>query len=363
MSREVVYTGDIFRMQPRGGISSYFVELLGRLERPWRLLAGVHQSRALDRLSGRIEAAGRVRAFPGSTRLRAAANRVVDRRLWRHAGAILHPTYYRHPDTLPGGPPLVVTVHDMAHERFPGILERPPWSTADPAVHKAALCARADLVVCVSEATRQDLVELLGVPAARTRVVHHGARTWGGIAAEPVAGVSEPFLLWVGERHSYKNFDRTVAAWAGLPEAAGTALLCVGGPPFGRPERRRLAELGVADRVRHLVASEGQLRWAYEHAAALLYTSACEGFGLPLVEAMSLGCEVVTSSVSAMPEVAGELAHYADPLDPESLAGAITAALAAERSPERRAALAAHAGRFSWERCAAAMDAVYGEVE
>jgi glycosyltransferase involved in cell wall biosynthesis len=257
---------------------------------------------------------------------------------------------------------VVVTVHDMAHERCPEILRRPPWSTADPAVHKAALCARADLVVCVSESTRKDLVELAGVPVARTRVVHHGSRSWAGVDPVPVSGGGEPFLLWVGERHSYKNFDRTLAAWAGLPEAGGTALLCVGGPPFGRAEHLRFAELGVADRVRRVAATDGQLRWAYEHAEALLYTSTCEGFGLPLVEAMALGCEVVTSSVSAMPEVAGELAHYADPCDRDSLGSAIAAGLAAERSPARRAALAAHAGRFSWERCAAAMDAVYGEV-
>jgi len=366
VSRPVVYTGDIFRLQSRGGISRYFGELIARLKRPAEVAAGWHQSRVLPGLAVPVGEASYLAHRTGLTRPRALLNAAWDRRRLAAAargGAILHPTYYRDPRALPSGAPLVATVYDMAHERFPELFRRRPWSAPDPARWKGALCARADRVVCISEATRRDLLERLDVLASKVRVIHAGAPDWTKVAARPIAGAEASFFLWVGERHTYKNFARTLEAWAASRAGRETRLLCVGGGPLRPDERAAVARSGADGRVLQRDASDEELRWAYENAAGLLYTSLCEGFGLPVLEAMSLGCPVVGSPAAALPEVAGNDAILADPESRESLAAAIDRCLDEGRAFGRADALRARAAQFSWDRCAREHERLYEELD
>lgn len=364
MTRPVLFTGDIFRLQPRGGITRYFREVIVRLRRPCEVAAGFHQSTALSGIGAQVRSAARVPHFRGATRPRALLNAAWDLAiLARRREAILHPTYYRDPRSLPSGRPVVVTVYDMAHERFPDLFRRRFWNTPDPARWKQALLRRADRVVCISEATRRDLLRFLPVPEGKLRVVHAGGPDWSGIAPRPVPGVREPFFLWVGERHTYKNFAPTLEAWAGSRTAAGTQLLCIGAGPFTPGERAAFAARGAAARVRWVACPDEELRWAYERAAGLLYTSRCEGFGLPVLEAMSSGCPVVASRAAALPEVAGDDFIEVDPENPDSLAAGIERCLAEGRNPQRAEAARARAATFTWERCAAAHETLYGELD
>jgi glycosyltransferase involved in cell wall biosynthesis len=362
--RTVVYTGDIFRQQARGGITRYFAEVVPRLERPAEVVMGLHRSQELDALGPCARHALRIPAFPGGARLAAPCNALLDRAtLGGRRDIILHPTYYRDPRGLPRSEPLVLTVHDMIHERFPALVRRRWWSRRDPAEHKAALCARADRILCNSQATRRDVVELLGIPHEKTRVVPHAGRDWTVIHAVPVADLDRPFFVWVGERHTYKNFARTLEAWAACREAAGTMLLCIGGGPFRPDEAARLAALGMTARVRQIGCPDSQLRWAYEKSVGVLYTSLWEGFGLPVLEAFGLGCPVVASDLAALPEVGGEEAIYVDPESTESICEGVRRCLAHGRTAPRVAARQAQAARFSWDACAAGAEAVYRELD
>ena len=362
-ARPVLYTGDIFRLQARGGISRYFQELIPRLQRRTRIVAGLHQSPAIRDRVIRAEAARFMPAFRLSPRPRALFNEWIDSvRLRAGSGEILHPTYYRDPARLPGWP-LVLTVYDMAHERFPALFRRQWWNSEDPARWKQPLVARADRIICISESTRRDLIELLEVDERKTQVIHCGTTDWSTVTAEEIPGPSRPFFLWVGERHTYKNFAATLAAWATTKAADATSILCVGGGALRPAEGEFASTLGVSDRVRQMTLRDSQLKWAYEHAVGLLYTSRCEGFGLPLVEAMSLRCPVITSNSSSMPEVAGEAAIYVDPVVPESIREGIERCLTAGQDASMRERLKARAALFSWEACARAHEALYRELD
>ncbi len=363
MTRPVLYTGDIFRLQARGGITRYFQELIPRLGRPTRIVAGLHQSPAIRDGALPAEAARFIAYFRSSPRPRALFNAWIDSvRVRGGSGEILHPTYYRDPASLPALP-MVLTVYDMAHERFPALFRRRWWNSEDPARWKRASVARADRIVCISESTRRDLIEFLGVDERKTRVIHCGSTDWTAFRAEEIPGPRRAFFLWVGERHTYKNFAATLSAWASSKAADATSILCVGGGPFSPAEREFAATLGVSDRVRQMTLRDSQLKWAYEHAVGLLYTSRCEGFGLPLLEAMSLRCPVVASNKSSMPEVAGDAAIYVDPVVPESIREGIERCLAAGQDEETRGRLVARAALFSWDACAEKHEAVYRELD
>src|SRR5262249_8171670 len=261
-------------------------------------VAGFHVSAEVGMLGERARPAYRIPRSGALRRLLAPLNGALEAAAFRRSPlAILHPTYYPDPHSLPSRHPLVVTAQDRAHERFPEWFptRRRWWSRRDAAHYKAALCARADRVLCNSETTRSDAVSLLGLRPERTRVVHHAGRDWARVPSHPIPGLERRFLLWVGERGGYKNFERTARAWASCPDALDTLLLCIGGGRLGRSEQERLAGDGVLSRVRQLDADDGRLRWAYEHAAGLLYTALWEGFGLPILEALALGCPVIGS--------------------------------------------------------------------
>ena len=365
MTRGVLYTGDVFRMQSQGGITRFFLEVGTRLARPVTVAAGLHVSPRVPAFGARAKPAWRIPSDRVFRRAAAPVNAWVDAQAFSsHRGAILHPTYYRDPAGLPRRAPIVLTVHDMAHERFPDLL--PPrrrwWTATDPAIHKRALCERADLVHCNSRATRDDLVEILGVPAAKTRVVHLAGTDWSSIPATPIAGLDRPFVLWVGERRGYKNFALTATALAACRSAGGLGVLCVGGGPLRADEQRHLASLGLAARIVQRDVGDRELRWAYERAAALLYTARWEGFGIPMLEALSLGCPVLAADVPALREVGGDAVSYADPGHVDSLADGIGRVIESGRDPGS-SARAAHAARFSWDACAKGMESIYAELD
>jgi glycosyltransferase involved in cell wall biosynthesis len=363
VTRTVLFTGDIFRHQARGGITRYVLEIARRLRRPAEVVMGVHQSAELAGLAIPARLAWRMPAVRGGHRLAGLANGLIDAvAIAPRRDVIVHPSYYRDPRGLPVRAPLVLTVHDMIHERLP---EQFParWWSADPARYKADLCRRADRILCNSETTRRDLLELLAVPEAKVRVTPHASRDWSPIAPRPMADVREPFVLWVGERHSYKNFPAALAAWASCPAARGTDLLCIGGGAFRASERAAIEAAGAAERVRQRVCGDGELRWAYEHAQALLYTTLWEGFGVPLLEAMWMGCPVLASDRAPFREVGGDAAVYAEPTDLAALRAGLDAALAAGRDASAVAGRRAQAARFSWDTCAEQHEAVYRELD
>lgn len=358
----VVYTGDIFRAQEQGGISRVFIEVARRLRRPVSVVAGLHRSRDLAELRSLVSCAGRRPVFRGHRVLLAPLDWLVDAACLPRRAAILHPTYYRPPASLPAGVPWVVTVHDMAHEHLPAHFCRPRWNP-DPARHKLAMCARAARIVCYSESTRRDLIAALPDCEPRVKAIPLAGRAWAGVPSEPIRGIPDPFVLWVGERHGYKNWAPTMEALARAPIGCGVGVLCAGGGAFRPAEREHLARLGLDRSAVQRTLTESELRWAYERAAALLYTSMWEGFGLPVLEALALGCPVLCSDRASLPEVGGGAAIYADPDDPEGLREGIIQVLAEDRMPERVAVRKAQAARFDWDATARAYERVYAELD
>ncbi len=271
--------------------------------------------------------------------------------------------------------PGVVTVHDLSFVRTPETL--PPLKRAYHTALCRASAARAARVIAVSRQTAADLETFWGIPAARISVIHNGVAS--RFAPQPPAGIAalrernnlpERYLLYLGTLEPRKNLDRLLrgyARWvAESPDgAANVALVLAGARGWYYDEIfRTVTALGLAERVifpGFVPASE--LPTWYAGAAAFVYPSRFEGFGLPVLEAMACGVPVICSRVPSLLEVAGDAAIAVAPDDAAGFAAALRLVL---EQPQLRAQLRARglaqAARFSWRRCAEQTLAVYDSL-
>lgn len=354
---KIVYDSQIFAVQEFGGISRYFCALASQISRfpdtEARIVAPLHVNGYLKEQGSDISIGCYFKQVPKTGRIIQALSAALFGPVARMMRPdIVHETYYAEQPTFRHHVPRVLTVYDMIHERCPD-----SFAAGDPVARlKESAVHRADHIFCISENTRRDLLDIHRVPEDRVTVTYLGydALPLSGLTAIGLVGAA-PYLLYVGGRHGYKNFEglvRAFAASAWLRE--NLRIVCFGAAAFSREERSLITGLGLSEaQVIHLGGGDDRLAALYKGAAAFVYPSLYEGFGIPPLEAMSLDCPVICSQTSSIPEVVGDAGEYFDPLDHESIKSSIERVL---QSSERRSELI-DLGRsrrelFSWERCA-----------
>jgi len=281
---------------------------------------------------------------------------------------IVHAT---NPAAIPpagSGQRLVVTVHDLAFEYYPGMFPR-AWRYMYRLGLRAAV-ARADAIVTPSRNTAEDLLSRTRVDPARLHVVPLAASIGLGSADADATlarlKVREPYVLFVGTLEPRKNLVRLIRAYrrvaaTGLPHA-----LVLAGPLGWRHDAlmREIALSGPGDIVMTGAVSEGDLDALYRAADAFVYPSLYEGFGLPVIEAMVRGIPTVASNTSAVPEVAGDSMLGVNPRSVREIAQAIESVLTDLDLAERLAMRSRRqAERFSWEETARLTLQVYERVQ
>ncbi|WP_109695476.1 glycosyltransferase family 4 protein [Chitinophaga deserti] len=328
---KVYFDHQIFSLQRYGGISRYFANIYNSLQ------DNGHTGCKLTVLYSRNQYIQNVKfplpAFLGERLLR--KQRKLEKWNRKYSGYligkndfdVLHPTYY-HPYFLTElKKPFVITVHDMIHELFPEYFS--PHEQYVP--FKRATITKADHIIAISESTKNDLQKVFNIPDHKISVIHHGYQsTAPALMSETDHAYKPPFkdyLLFVGDRSGYKNFNRFVLAVQPLMNRYDIRLICTGGGEFGPAEREILIRAGIEDKVMQISATDAQLNTLYQQAMAFVYPSLYEGFGLPILEAFNNQCPVITSNTSCFKEVAGNAAAYFDPYQPEDMTRVIDAVI------------------------------------
>lgn len=247
------------------------------------------------------------------------------------------------------GTRFVQTLHDVQHLDLPELFSGAELAYRKLTYEKAA--QRADVVLTITDFSRQRIQEHLGIDDDRIEVVPLGVDT---SAFTPNLGEREDVVLFPARGWPHKNHRLLIEAMHLVRSSAPELRLVLTGG-----ELSSLGDVPDWVDVRGLVPLE-ELRALYRRAAVMAFPSRYEGFGLPPLEAMASGCPVAASRAGSLPEVCGDAAELFDPDDPADIARGILAAR--ERTSELQRLGLERAASFSWERCVAGHVDVYRRV-
>lgn len=295
----IVIDNIIFGWQKSGGISAVWYELIkrmlasGKLKDAFRFINYEGSDRNI--FFRELHLGGNSHVVKTISRRMFVVKRYLSQSFSSDVPFIFHSSYYR----LCSNPKAVniVTVHDFTYERYTHGIKKylHVWS-------KDRVLRNADYIVCISENTKKDLLSYVSdVDPDKIRVIYNGASDDFHRLSDAERVSEEPFLVFVGNRAPYKNFDLAVKTAA----LSGMKLVVVG-------EKLNEQELAVTrealgknfEEVGRI--SNARLNELYNKAFALIYPSSYEGFGLPVVEAQKSGCPVLALDTSSIPEIIGD---------------------------------------------------------
>jgi len=220
-----------------------------------------------------------------------------------------------------------------------------------------------DALFCISNTTKTDVVRHYGTLDKPVVVTPLGVGEHF-FSAPVIDAYEQPFVLFVGQRKAYKNFDVLLRAFSKLgTQSRSVMLMCVGGPAFDSSEVARIANLNLQDRVTHCTLSDDKLPALYASAICFVFPSRYEGFGLPILEAFAAGCPVVLAEMDCSVEVGAGAAQFFRADDDETLAEVIGRLI---NSPSSRTHWVAEGRKraldYRWRKTAKLTGDVYRDI-
>ena len=286
---------------------------------------------------------------------------------------VLHSPVNILPELLPHRCAGVITLHDLAFLRFPNVLTR-----SKRLYHRTFTLRsmrHATMIISVSESTKQDAAELVGIPSARIQTVYPCVDSqFSNVPKEEEVqafrkkqGLMDGFLLYLGTLEPRKNITTLIEAYAQSRKtyAIREKLVLAGGKGWLYDEIfERVQQLDLETEVIFPgFVSDAEQRFWYAAASAFVYPSLYEGFGIPVAEALASGIPVVTSNVSSLPEAGADIALCIDPHNVEAMAAAIYTALTEQALRQKCRTMAPLiAQRFSTQKMAEQTIRVYEQA-
>jgi glycosyltransferase involved in cell wall biosynthesis len=362
---EVIYDYQIFSRQKYGGVSRYFCELAKTLsaDRNFnvKILAGAYINEYLSTVPSNLLVGIKVPKIPKTGKMIEQANIAFSKRWFQNNSVkIVHETFFCSQSfASTDRAARVLTVYDMIDEKF----------YPDNNINKIKEIAirRADRIVCISESTKNDLLSLISIDPSKVSVIYLGYSSDRNLQNRQSFRnpIDAPYILYVGDRHGYKNFWGLLQAYVNSEQLTKNfKLVCFGGPPLSVKELRRASEMGVIEsNLLYFSGDDALLNQFYQGASAFVYPSMYEGFGIPPLEAMSFSCPVICSNTSSIPEVVGNAAEFFDPADIDSMVSALEKVLF---SSDHASSLVKRGltriENFSWQTCALQTSLVYSSL-
>lgn len=340
--------GIIFSLQASGGISVYFNELLSylsRVNRCYDVALYPNNNPFAPQQTVNSEFRGSIN-FERFLRCNAYNN-----------SEIFHSSYYRLPQKKYRGK-VITTVHDFTDEIYPR-----DYKAKILSYQKRKAILNSDGIICISENTRHDLLRF--IPDAKSipmKVIYNGVGDYaigGNEKNLPTSLYPNPYVVFVGARKKYKNFNLCVQALSAFKELS---LVIVGGGDLDSEEINLLNTHLKNRYAKESFVSDEKLKNLYSHAFCLFYPSQYEGFGIPVIEAMKAGCPVIATNCSSISEIASGYAVLAEKASIENFINCIQLLFDDNLRNKLIVDGQLHAQKFSWENCFSETVRFYDEV-
>jgi glycosyltransferase involved in cell wall biosynthesis len=313
---KVLFDHQTFSMQKYGGISRYFANLNHGLN----TMSGI--SSRIATLYSENEYLTNEPLLPGSLGAKLLPKDKDAQYKWNRrysrwnvkAGNydIFHPTYYDPYFIKHIRKPFVVTIHDMIYELYTELFD---YTAQDIIARKKLLMDEAACIITISEHTKADILKFYPELQSKITVVPHGY-SMGLSKSDTDLNLPERYILYVGDRWHYKNFQPFVKAISELLQNdTALKLICAGGGKFEEDELAIFKNLKIDRQCIQMSVTDCALMQLYSQARLFVFPSLQEGFGFPVLEAFANNCPVVCSNTTALPEVAGKAAVYFDPIN------------------------------------------------
>ncbi|HEX9252863.1 MAG TPA: glycosyltransferase family 1 protein [Ignavibacteriaceae bacterium] len=315
---KVLYDHQCFVQQQFGGVSRYHYQLIKELNKLQDVNAKLSLKYSNNFYINEDRNFEVKRFFPNhklyfKRTILDLINRISTSRMLKKGDYdIFHPTYYN-PYFLDhlNNKPFIITVYDLIQEKFPEIIN----SIDKTLENKKAVLSKAQIILAISNSTKNDLIQLYGISAEKIEVVYLAASINKTFASANLKlSLPEKYILFVGNRDFYKNFKNFVLAVEPLlKEHKDLFLIAAGGGGFTKEENQHFNSMHMDKKIIHFGADDKTLAALYSNSLAFIFPTLYEGFGIPALEAMNCDCPVIMSNTSSLPEVGGDAAIYFDP--------------------------------------------------
>lgn len=351
----VVFGPEIWESQSFGGISTYFAELIRELARlseiEIRVLAYSSTNVELQKLSREIH----IETIPRNSLAKYLKSIYTESKV-----NIYHQTYYDAKNILISGAlgyENVVTVFDLISEIFPD----KKMKLSKPRINNKKWSIKLSRrIISISHSSASDLFKVYRVPRNKVQTIHLASSNLSQTENE-IVELPETFFLYVGKRLGYKNYSVVLHAIAeSAKDGFEINLVTFGGGELEQTTQKMIFDLNISERITIFRDDEIQLARLYQKATALIYPSQYEGFGLPILEAMSLKCPVIASDIPSTREIGQDFVTYFNYSDYHELSRILNDfQIGLVPSEAARVAAESHGSNFSWARTAMQTHSLY----
>ncbi len=369
----ILYDHQIFIDQIYGGPSKYFIKLIEKIlqDQNVKVCAPIHINNYLKKLPSKNIFGYKLNDFY-TEKMPFRLRNILIKNIFNKINIsylnkisknfrpdILHRTNF---DDYKTSLPVVITVYDLIHEKYHKMYGK----NSDFRPKKKAI-ERADEIICISKNTLNDLNYYYDLKNKNTSVIYLGSdvNIKNNNLFNSQNTIKENFILYVGKRTSYKNFVNLIKAYSLSDKLKRDfSIYCFGGGKFTKNEIDMFENFNIEEgKIRYFTGDDNTLESFYRSAKALVYPSKYEGFGLPVLEAMSLGCPVICSEAASIPEVGGDTVTYFDPEDVENMKDSICKIINSENeiSKLKKSALV-RSQLFQWSKCASETLGIYKKI-
>ena len=350
---KIAYNSSIFFLQKYGGISRYFCSIINEFikdKKNIKVYSPIFKNNYLLDLPQDIRKGFYLPRYPLNYLLKSLIEKISYFQINNSNCDIVHDTYYSKNILKYKYKKKIITVYDLIHEKFSHLYKNKNLEL------KKKVIQSSDAIICISENTKKDLIEYYRIDEKKIFVTYlgydHIIKNYSSLRIDQL-DIPTNFILFVGSRYKYKNFRLLLETYCSNKDIKNDyQIVCFGGEKFSKEELKNFNDLNIKNRISYFSGDDTLLSYLYKNAKLFVFPSQYEGFGIPLLEAMAIGCPVLASDISIFREICKNGINYFKNNDKNDLSDKLKYLLYSDTNSKLKINLALSISKeYSWKKC------------